>query len=66
MLVLALHRPEMYDLSRYKELDTKNLLITQILKQREGELCEIAMYHNLAINRIYDRPPQQGQINFNL
>jgi len=65
-LVLALHRPEMYDLSRYKELDTKNLLITQILKQREGELCEIAMYHNLAINRIYDRPPQQGQINFNL
>jgi replicative DNA helicase len=65
-LVLALHRPEMYDLSRYKSLDTKNLLITQILKQREGELCEIAMYHNLAINRIYDSPPQQGQINFNL
>jgi len=53
-LVLALHRPEMYDLSRYKSLDTKNLLITQILKQREGELCEIAMYHNLAINRIYE------------
>jgi hypothetical protein len=66
MLVLALHRPEMYDLSRYKSLDTKNLLITQILKQREGSLCEIAMYHNLAINRIYDSPPQQGQINFNL
>ncbi len=65
-LVLALHRPEMYDLSRYKSLDTKNLLITQILKQREGSLCEIAMYHNLAINRIYDSPPQQGQINFNL
>lgn len=65
-LVLALHRPEMYDLSRYKSLDTKNLLITQILKQREGELCEIAMYHNLAINKIYDSPPQQGQINFNL
>ena len=65
-LVLALHRPEMYDLSRYKGLDTKNLLITQILKQREGSLCEIAMYHNLAINRIYDSPPQQGQINFNL
>jgi replicative DNA helicase len=65
-LVLALHRPEMYDLSRYKSLDTKNLLITQILKQREGELCEIAMYHNLAINRIYDSSPQQGQINFNL
>jgi hypothetical protein len=56
----------MYDLSRYKSLDTKNLLITQILKQREGELCEIAMYHNLAINIIYDSPPQQGQINFNL
>lgn len=65
-LVLALHRPEMYDLSRYKSLDTKNLLITQILKQREGELCEIAMYHQLAINRIYDNPPQQGQFNFNL
>ncbi len=65
-LVLALHRPEMYDLSRYKGLDTKNLLITQILKQREGELCEIAMYHQLAINRIYDNPPQQGQFNFNL
>lgn len=65
-LVLALHRPEMYDLSRYKGLDTKNLLVTQILKQREGELCEIAMYHQLAINRIYDNPPQQGQINFNI
>jgi replicative DNA helicase len=65
-LVLALHRPEMYDLSRYKGLDTKNLLITQILKQREGELCEIAMYHNLAINRIYDSPPQQGQIQFTI
>jgi replicative DNA helicase len=64
--ILALHRPETYGLTRYKGLDTKSLLVTQILKQREGELCEIAMYHNLAINRIYDSPPQQGQINFNL
>lgn len=65
-LVFALHRPEQYDLSKYKGLDTKNLIVTQILKQREGELCEIAMYHDLAINRIYDSPPQQGQLNFNL
>lgn len=28
--------------------------MVQLLKQREGELCEIAMYHNLAINKIAD------------
>jgi len=65
-LILALHRPEVYQLSRYKGLDTKNLIVTQILKQREGELCEIAMYHNLAINKIYDNLPTQGQLNFNI
>lgn len=63
-LVFGLHRPEQYNLSTYHRLDTKNLIMTQILKQREGELCEIAMYHNLAINRIYDVLPQEGQINF--
>lgn len=65
-LVIGLHRPEQYDLSRYKSLDTKNLMIAQLLKQREGELCEIALYHDLAINRIYDAAQQQGQLNFNL
>ena len=63
-LVLGLHRPEQYFLAKYKSFDTKNLLITQILKQREGELCEIAMYHNLGVNKIYDSLPQQGQINY--
>jgi replicative DNA helicase len=53
-LVLGLHRPEQYNLKTYKGLDTKNLIMTQILKQREGDLCEIAMYHNLAINKIAD------------
>lgn len=53
-LVLGLHRPEQYDLQNYKSLNTKNLIMVQLLKQREGELCEIAMYHNLAINKIAD------------
>lgn len=57
-LVLGLHRPEQYNLSTYKNLDTKNLIVTQILKQREGELCEIAMYHNLATNTIVDSPEE--------
>jgi len=63
-LVLGLHRPEQYNLSTYKTFNTKSLIVLQILKQREGALCEIGMYHNLSINRIYDSLPQEGQVNF--
>lgn len=65
-LVLGLHRPEQYNLSSYKGFNTKDLIILQILKQREGALCEIALHHNLAINRIYDSSPDGKQINFTL
>lgn len=56
-VVLGLHRPETYDVKLYKQVPTKDLLVCQIMKQREGEICELALFHNLAINLILDENP---------
>jgi len=55
-LILGIHRPEMYGLLHYgkEKLSTENLIIVQVMKAREGEICDIAMKHDLAINQIYD------------
>ena len=53
-IVLGMHRPEMYGLKQYNKLDTKDLLIIQIMKQRDGEVCELAFKHQLKFNRILE------------
>lgn len=55
-LILGIHRPETYGLLEYgrDKIPTEDLLIVQVLKAREGEICDIAMKHNLSINQIND------------
>lgn len=51
-VVIGLHRPEMYGLKEFKKIPTQNLLIMQIMKQRDGEVCELAFKHQLMFNKI--------------
>lgn len=51
-IVIGLHRPEMYGLKEFKKIPTKDLLIMQIMKQRDGEVCELAFKHQLMFNKI--------------
>lgn len=64
--VMALHRPEMYHISRYKaggyEWDTAGFIAAHVLKQRDGWIGLIPLSHNLKHNEIWDRvTPKQKQ-----
>lgn len=53
-LVIALHRPEMYNIPSYMELPTKGLIACHILKQREGWIGMISLKHDLSTYKIKD------------
>jgi len=53
-LVIALHRPEMYNITNYMDLPTKGLMAAHILKQREGWVGMISLKHDLSTYKIKD------------
>jgi replicative DNA helicase len=57
--VLALHRPEMYHIKKFKmssyEFDTANFISGHVIKQRDGWVGMIPFNHNLKYNQIWDR-----------
>jgi replicative DNA helicase len=57
--VIALHRPEMYHISKFKyggyEFDTDHFISAHVIKQRDGWTGMIPYNHNLKHNDIWDR-----------
>ena len=72
-IVIALHRPGIYGLEEFRGYPTgkiasdptaqDNLFIECILKQRDGELANMMMMHNLKYNKIVDYPEITSKIN---
>jgi len=61
-LVIALHRPEMYNIKEYLGFATNDMIFAHILKQRDGYVGVLPWKHDLKNNRIGDLA-EQNQLN---
>jgi len=53
-LVVALHRPEMYNVREYIGMPTNDMIFAHVLKQRDGFVGVIPWKHDLKNNKIVD------------
>ena len=59
--IILLHRPDLYGLEEYNlgvlngipyKLETKNKIVAEVVKNREGRLGRLVFEHDLSINKI--------------
>ena len=57
---MILHRPELYNKTTYSfagyTIDARSLIACHVLKQRDGWTGMVSWDHDLAVNKVWDRP----------